>query len=65
MVCRPSDSDVTRDETRVQGLAPEIVPSDFAENLSHLEFADDLQQYPVATATEKVGRYLYHADRSR
>lgn len=39
----------------MQGLAPEVVPSTFAENLSHLEFAADLQQYAAATATEKVG----------
>lgn len=37
-----------------QGLAPEVVPSTFSEDLSHNDYADDPTQYAVATATEKV-----------
>lgn len=36
-----------------QGLAPEIVPSTFAEDLSATSF-EDIHEYPVATATHKA-----------
>ncbi|KAF8501255.1 Maf-like protein [Gautieria morchelliformis] len=35
------------------GLAPEVVPSTFDEDLSHSSF-DNVYEYPVATATEKA-----------
>ncbi|KAL7412965.1 inosine triphosphate pyrophosphatase-like protein [Mrakia frigida] len=38
----------------VLGFAPEIVPSTFEENLPQSSYADDLSQYPVATAGEKA-----------
>src|SRR6185437_9317065 len=38
---------------RLQGLAPEIVPSKFPETLPHSSF-EDLHEYPVATATHKA-----------
>lgn len=36
-----------------QGLAPEIVPSTFAENLPLSSF-EQIHEYPVATATHKA-----------
>ena len=33
---------------------PEIIPSNFAENLSKSDFTGRLAEYPVATAGEKV-----------
>lgn len=36
------------------GLAVEVIPSTFAEDLPHGDYAEDLAQYPVATATEKA-----------
>jgi septum formation protein len=36
-----------------QGLAPEIVPSIFAEDLSPASY-EDIHEYPVATATHKA-----------
>ncbi len=37
----------------MQGLAPDIVPSTFEENLAPGSF-DDIHEYPVATATHKA-----------
>ena len=37
-----------------QGLEPEVVASTFNETLPHGQFADELSQYAVATATEKA-----------
>ena len=37
----------------LQGLDPEVVPSIFEENLDPLSY-DNIYEYPVATATEKV-----------
>ncbi|KAK1920810.1 inosine triphosphate pyrophosphatase-like protein [Papiliotrema laurentii] len=36
------------------GIRPEIVPSTFAENLPHGDFAGRLGDYPIATAGEKA-----------
>jgi len=36
-----------------QGLAPEIVPSVFTEDLNPASF-EDIHEYPVATATHKA-----------
>ena len=36
-----------------QGLAPEVVPSFFAEDLHPASF-EDIHEYPVATATHKA-----------
>jgi hypothetical protein len=36
-----------------QGLAPEVVPSSFPENLSPADF-ENIHEYPVATATHKA-----------
>lgn len=41
-----------------QGFTPEIVVSNFAEDLPHTLYQDDLSQYPIATAGEKVRRVL-------
>ncbi|CED82544.1 Predicted nucleic acid-binding protein ASMTL [Phaffia rhodozyma] len=40
------------------GLAPEIVPSTFEEDLPHDQYREDLSAYPTATAGEK-GREVY------
>lgn len=53
----------------MQGLAPEIVPSTFSEDLP-IDSFEDVHEYPVATATHKavevyerlVVRYLLTAD---
>ena len=37
----------------MQGLAPEVVPSTFAEDLDPLSY-ENVYEYPVATAIEKV-----------
>lgn len=37
----------------LQGLNPDVVPSKFAEDLPHDHF-ENVYEYPVATATEKV-----------
>lgn len=44
----------SRTDTELQGLRPEIVPSTFAEDLPHDQYADNLADYPIATAGEKV-----------
>lgn len=41
------------DILRTFGLAPEVVPSTFPEELSHGDY-EDAGQYAVATATAKV-----------
>ncbi|KAI0294869.1 Maf/Ham1 [Multifurca ochricompacta] len=38
---------------QIFGLAPEVIPSNFPEDLSALSF-DDIHEYPVATATQKA-----------
>lgn len=40
--------------SNVLGMTPDIVPSTFDECLPHSDFAHDLSQYAVATATEKA-----------
>ncbi len=37
----------------MQGLAPEVVPSSFAEDLNPADF-ENIHEYPVATATHKA-----------
>lgn len=43
----------TRLNNITQGLAPEVVPSSFAEDLSPADF-ENIHEYPVATATHKA-----------
>jgi len=43
-----------KDILQTLGLCPEIHPSKFEENLRHEDFAPRLQDYAVATATEKA-----------
>jgi hypothetical protein len=44
-------------EQRSQGLEPEIVPSEFGEDLPKSGF-ENVYEYPVANATHKVWRPL-------
>lgn len=56
-----SQSPRRRDVLRKMGLAPEIVPSTFKEDLDKKEFRGRAAEYPVLTAQEKVsslGRIL-------
>ncbi|KAI0050504.1 Maf/Ham1 [Auriscalpium vulgare] len=48
-----SNSPRRRDILRTYGLAPEIVPSTFEEDLNPMSF-EDIHEYPVATATHKA-----------
>ncbi|KAI0346235.1 Maf/Ham1 [Trametopsis cervina] len=48
-----SNSPRRKDILRTFGLAPEIVPSTFEEDLHHADF-EDVHEYPVATATQKA-----------
>lgn len=40
------------------GLAPEIVPSTFKEDLDKKDFRGRAAEYPVLTAQEKVCRFI-------
>ncbi|KAK0230406.1 inosine triphosphate pyrophosphatase-like protein [Armillaria fumosa] len=48
-----SNSPRRKEILHTYGLAPDIVPSTFEENLAHGSF-DDIHEYPVATATHKA-----------
>ncbi|KAN0133333.1 Maf/Ham1 [Lactarius tabidus] len=48
-----SNSPRRKEILQVFGLAPEIVPSTFAEDLNPLSF-ENIHEYPVATATDKA-----------
>ncbi|PPR04813.1 hypothetical protein CVT24_007073 [Panaeolus cyanescens] len=48
-----SNSPRRKEILRTFGLAPEIIPSSFEENLAPSQFAD-IHEYPVATATHKA-----------
>ncbi|KAI0064921.1 Maf/Ham1 [Artomyces pyxidatus] len=48
-----SNSPRRKDILRTFGLAPEIIPSTFGEDLNPYEF-EDIHEYPVATATHKA-----------
>ncbi len=43
-----------------KGFSPEIIPSNFEENLPKSAYAHNLADYPMATAAEKVGLLLSH-----
>jgi hypothetical protein len=49
-----SQSPRRRDVLRKMGLAPEIVPSTFKEDLDKKDFRGRAAEYPVLTAQEKV-----------
>jgi septum formation protein len=42
----------------LQGFKPEVIPSEFAEDLPKSQFEGKLADYPIATAGEKVGLEL-------
>ncbi|KZT40005.1 Maf/Ham1 [Sistotremastrum suecicum HHB10207 ss-3] len=48
-----SNSPRRKEILKTCGLRPEIVPSNFKEDLAHSSFAD-VHEYPVATATQKA-----------
>ncbi|KAH9063625.1 Maf/Ham1 [Lactarius vividus] len=48
-----SNSPRRKEILQIFGLAPEVVPSTFAEDLSPLSF-ENIHEYPVATATHKA-----------
>ncbi|KAH9964733.1 Maf/Ham1 [Lactifluus volemus] len=48
-----SNSPRRKEILQIFGLAPEVVPSTFAEDLSSTSF-EDIHEYPVATATHKA-----------
>ncbi|KAG6894480.1 hypothetical protein C0993_011406, partial [Termitomyces sp. T159_Od127] len=48
-----SNSPRRQEILRTYGLAPDIVPSEFEENLAPSSFSD-VHEYPVATATHKA-----------